>query len=90
MSVQTFNPSDIPQGTANWAVAQRVVGAFAPHAQVTPNMTVAIDPGFLLTGTTLTEVNAQLSRSPTPPSMTNGRCGTSRRLPTARSSASPT
>lgn len=59
MSVQTFNPSDIPQGAANWAVAQRVVGAFAPHAQVTPNMTVAIDPGFLLTGTTLTEVNAQ-------------------------------
>ncbi|HEY0838521.1 MAG TPA: hypothetical protein VGE72_31740 [Azospirillum sp.] len=59
MPVQTFNPTDLPQSTANWAVARRMVGTFAPHAQVSPNMTVAIDPGFLLNGTTLTEVTAQ-------------------------------
>ncbi|MGF7172746.1 hypothetical protein [Azospirillum doebereinerae] len=59
MAVQTFNPTDLSQSTANWAVAQRIVGPFAPHAQVTPNLTVALDPGYLLSGTTLTEVNAQ-------------------------------
>ncbi|MBP2226872.1 hypothetical protein J2847_000139 [Azospirillum agricola] len=59
MAVQTFNPTDLSQSTANWAVAQRIVGPFAPHAQVTPNLTLALDPGHLLSGTTLTEVNAQ-------------------------------
>ncbi|CAO3423265.1 hypothetical protein [Azospirillum doebereinerae] len=59
MAVQTFNPTDLPQSAANWAVAQRIVGPFAPHAQVTPNLTLALDPGHLLNGTTLTEVNAQ-------------------------------
>lgn len=59
MPVQTFNPSDLPQSTTNWAVAQRVVGPFAPHAQTTPNMTIIVDAGYLLNGTTLTEVNPQ-------------------------------
>ncbi|MCG5239036.1 LamG-like jellyroll fold domain-containing protein [Azospirillum doebereinerae] len=59
MAVQTFNPTDLSQSSANWAVAQRIVGPFAPHAQVTPNLTLALDPGYLLSGTTLTEVNAQ-------------------------------
>ncbi|WP_119834100.1 hypothetical protein [Azospirillum cavernae] len=59
MPVQTFNPSDLPQSTTNWAVAQRVVGPFAPHAQTTPNMTIIVDAGHLLNGATLTEVNPQ-------------------------------
>ncbi|HYD67053.1 hypothetical protein [Azospirillum sp.] len=67
MSVQTFNPTDLSQSTTNWAVAQRMVGPFAPHAQVVPNMTVAVDPGYLLSGTTLTEVNAQSTPAITPP-----------------------
>lgn len=59
MAVQTFNPTDLSQSAANWAVSQRIVGNFAPHAQVTPNLTLALDPGNLLNGTTLIEVNAQ-------------------------------
>jgi hypothetical protein len=31
----------------DFAVATRVADAFAPHAQATPNMTVALDPGFV-------------------------------------------
>ncbi|WP_372396692.1 hypothetical protein ABMY26_21510 [Azospirillum sp. HJ39] len=67
MTVQTFNPTDLPQSATNWAVAQRIVGAFAPHAQVRPNLTLALDPGNLLNGTTLTEVNAQPVGPFTPP-----------------------
>ncbi|SMH29808.1 LamG-like jellyroll fold domain-containing protein [Azospirillum agricola] len=59
MTVQTFNPTDLPQSTTNWAVAQRIVGPFAPHAQSAPDLTVALDRGFLLNGATLTEVAAQ-------------------------------
>ncbi|WP_448191443.1 hypothetical protein [Azospirillum sp. sgz301742] len=58
MPVQTFNPADAVSA-GNWAVAQRLVGAFAPHAQATLDMTVALDKGWLLNGTTLTEVNPQ-------------------------------
>lgn len=68
MAVQTFNPTDLSQSAANWAVAQRIVGPFAPHAQVTPNLTLALDPGYLLSGTTLTEVNAQSTAAFAPPS----------------------
>lgn len=68
MAVQTFNPTDLSQSATNWAVAQRIVGPFAPHAQVTPNLTLALDPGFLLSGTTLTEVNAQSVGPFAPPS----------------------
>lgn len=67
MSVQTFNPTDLSQGTANWAVAQRIVGPFAPHAQVSPDLTIALDPGYLLNGTTLTEVTAQIIGPFAPP-----------------------
>ncbi|HEY0832592.1 MAG TPA: hypothetical protein VGE72_01680 [Azospirillum sp.] len=67
MTTQTFNPTDLSQSAANWAVAQRMVGPFAPHAQVAPNLTVALDPGYLLSGTTLTEVNAQSTPALTPP-----------------------
>ncbi len=68
MAVQTFNPTDLSQSATNWAVAQRIVGPFAPHAQLTPNLTLALDPGFLLSGTTLTEVNAQNVGPFAPPS----------------------
>ena len=44
---------------ADWAVATRLVDNFAPHAQATPNMTVALDAGHLFNGATLTEVAAQ-------------------------------
>lgn len=67
MSVQTFNPTDLSQSAANWAVAQRIVGPFAPHAQVSPDMTIALDPGYLLNGTTLTEVKAQVVGPFAPP-----------------------
>lgn len=59
MPVQTFNPSALSQSETNWAVARRLVDTFAPHAQAAPNMTVAVDAGALLQGTTLTEVNPQ-------------------------------
>ncbi|MBP2291939.1 C1q-like domain-containing protein [Azospirillum rugosum] len=67
MSVQTFNPTDLSQSAANWAVAQRIVGPFAPHAQVSPDLTIALDPGYLLNGTTLTEVKAQVVGPFAPP-----------------------
>lgn len=60
MSVQAFNPTDLSQSATNWAVAQRIVGPFAPHAQISPDMTIQLDPGHLLNGTTLTEVTAQI------------------------------
>lgn len=44
---------------ADWAVATRLVDNFAPHAQATPNMTVALDAGHLFNGATLAEVAAQ-------------------------------
>lgn len=59
MTVQTFNPSDMSQSAANWAVSQRIVGAFAPHAQMAPNLTLALDPGYLLNDTMLVEVGPQ-------------------------------
>jgi len=68
MAVQTFNPTDLSQSATNWAVAQRIVGPFAPHAQLVPNLTLALDPGYLLSGTTLTEVNAQNVGPFVPPS----------------------
>lgn len=67
MSVQTFNPTDLSQSAANWAVAQRIVGPFAPHAQVSPDLTIALDPGCLLNGTALSEVNAQVVGPFAPP-----------------------
>lgn len=68
MAVQTFNPTDLSQSATNWAVAQRIVGPFAPHAQLVPNLTLALDPGCLLNGTTLTEVGAQSVGPFVPPS----------------------
>ena len=56
MAVQLYNPNE---SDSNWGVAQRVVDQFAPHTQTLPNLTVQLDAGFLLNGTTLTEVNPQ-------------------------------
>lgn len=44
---------------AGFAVNKRLNDAFAPHAQTTPNMTVALDAGFIFGAPTLTEVAAQ-------------------------------
>lgn len=59
MPVQTFSTSELPSGATNWQVARRLVGAFAPHAQAMPDMSVQLDAGHLLNGTVLTEVLSQ-------------------------------
>lgn len=67
MTVQYFYPTPVDQSATNWAVAQRIVGPFAPHAQLVPDMTVALESGHLLSGTNLTEVNAQSTPAISPP-----------------------
>lgn len=52
---------------ADWAVAARLVDNFAPHAQVTPNLTVGVDAGHIFNGTTLSEVAAQTTGTFTAP-----------------------
>lgn len=52
---------------ADWAVAARLVDNFAPHAQATPNMSVALDAGHLFNGAALTEVAAQSTGTITAP-----------------------
>ena len=47
----------------NFAVLKRAAGAFAPHALAVPDMTVALDAGYLFDGSTLIEVAAQTSGS---------------------------
>lgn len=39
----------------NFAVAIRALGRFCPHQAATPNMTVVVDPGFLLAGSALVQ-----------------------------------
>ncbi|MBY6266478.1 hypothetical protein EI613_31945 (plasmid) [Azospirillum sp. 412522] len=67
MTVQTFNPTALPQSATNWTVAQRSVAAFAPHAQNAPDLSLVLDQGHLLLGTTLTEVATQLVGPFAPP-----------------------
>lgn len=43
------------------SVFARIAGAFAPHEQSTPNMTVRLDAGYVFSGSVLTEVAAQSS-----------------------------
>src|SRR5579875_4098 len=68
MTVATFQQTDYTSQTgtayplaidADWAVAARTVDSFAPHAQPTPDMTVALDPGHVFNGVTLAEIAAQ-------------------------------
>lgn len=49
------------------AVLNRIAGTFAPHEAATPNMTVVVDAGSLLTGTTLTEKSQQTTATITAP-----------------------
>ncbi len=43
----------------NAIVSQRVIDQFAAHQQATANMTVVVEPGHILSGSTLIEVGAQ-------------------------------
>lgn len=70
MSVATFRLPNFPTQDpatyksyidAGFGVAKRLADAYAPHAQATPNMTVALDAGFIFSGNALTEVAAQNS-----------------------------
>lgn len=53
---------------ANSNVDARISWAWAPHAQDTPNMTVRLEAGAILSGVTLTEVAAQNTGTITAPS----------------------
>ena len=57
---------------ASIAAARRLAWAFAPHEQSTPNMTVRLEAGPVLSGVTLTEVAAQSTGTITAPT-TNPR-----------------
>lgn len=68
MTVGTFNLTSFPTQDpatykssidADFAVSKRLIDTFAPHAQAVPNMTVALDAGWLFFGGILTEVAAQ-------------------------------
>lgn len=81
MTVSTFTQPDYSaqsgsayKGNIDGAVAvhHRVAGAFAPHAQATPDMTVAVDAGHFYTGAARTEVAAQSTGTITAPT-TNPR-----------------
>ncbi|HYL49486.1 MAG TPA: tail fiber protein, partial [Stellaceae bacterium] len=52
---------------ADWAVAARLVDNFAPHAQATPNMTVALDAGHIFNSSALTEIATQSTGNFTAP-----------------------
>ena len=68
MTVGTFTTPNFPtQDPATYkrnidtgfSAAKRFIDAFAPHAQATPNLTIAVDPGFIFNGGNLTEVSTQ-------------------------------
>jgi hypothetical protein len=64
----TQDPATYKAGIdANFRVGQRIVDAFAPHAQSSPNMTVALDAGAIFTGAGLIEVAAQNTSTITAP-----------------------
>jgi hypothetical protein len=51
----------------DFRVAQRIVDAFAPHQQSSPNMTVRLDAGAIFSGAGLKEVAAQSTGTITAP-----------------------
>lgn len=53
---------------SNFAVAQRIIDAYAPRPAATPNMTVVVDPGNIFANGTLTEVASQTTPTFTAPS----------------------
>jgi len=81
MSTKTFiQPDSTSQSAANYpgildaavSVLARPGDSFAPHAQSTPDMTVALDAGHLMNGQTLVEQAAQSTGAITAPA-TNPR-----------------
>ncbi len=75
MTVSTLNQKDSFEPLNDAVnVLKRIGGAFAPHEQTTPNMTVRLDAGQLFdaSGPTLTEVPSQITGLITAPS-TNSR-----------------
>lgn len=52
---------------AGFRVGQRIVDAFAPHEQTSPNMTVRLDAGAIFSGATITEIAAQSTGTITAP-----------------------
>ena len=76
MTVATFNQTNFTTQDATTykasidadiSVMYRLAGPFAPHAQATANMTVAIDPGAVFGGGALTPVAAQTTGTFTAP-----------------------
>lgn len=70
MTVATFTQPNFTTQLGNsykgnidggFSVFSRIAGAFAPHEQSTPNMTVRVDAGYVFSGSVLTEVAAQNS-----------------------------
>jgi hypothetical protein len=55
------------------AVAQRIIDNFAPRQTGTPAMTISLDAGSILIGTTLTEVASQTSGTITAPASGHNR-----------------
>jgi hypothetical protein len=51
----------------DFTVAQRIIDQFAPRQTTVPAMTISLDAGCILLGTTLTEVTAQTSGTITAP-----------------------
>jgi hypothetical protein len=81
MSVSTYLPSNASTQTAavyptildgNSSVFARIADSFAPHAQATPDLTVALDAGHLMSAGNLIEVAAQSTAAVTAPT-TNPR-----------------
>lgn len=81
MTVATYTPPNNTTQTATeykaaldggMAVHHRVAGAFAPHEAATPDMTVVVDAGAIMSGTTLTEKAQQATGTITAP-VTNPR-----------------
>lgn len=71
MTVATFTQPDATTQTGSaykasidggFAVLRRLAGAFAPHAQAIPDLSVALDPGFVFNGERLVEIPAQVSQ----------------------------
>ena len=81
MTVSTFFPADSnsqtvadysPTVDGDISVFTRLGDMFAPHEQASPNMTIALDPGHVFDGATLTEVATQNTSTITAP-VTNPR-----------------
>ena len=73
MSVSPFySTPHYPDKDGAIRVLARIAAAFAPHCQEMPNMTVVVGAGYVLNGTTLTELAAQTTGTITAPT-TNPR-----------------